>query len=68
MKHKKSDDFLYICHIIIVTFLMDSDHEMSNLFLKINQSDSGKISKVELQEIMPSLTDSEINKIIQSTC
>ena len=47
---------------------MDSDHEMSNLFLKINQSDSGKISKAELQEIMPSLTDSEINKIFQSTC
>ena len=48
MKHKKSDDFLYICHIIIVTFLMDSDHETSNLFLKINQSDSGKITKAEL--------------------
>ena len=59
---------MYICHVIIVTFLMDSDLDMSNLFLRINKIDSGKITKVELQEIMQSLSDDDIDKIFRNTC
>ena len=59
---------MYICHIIIVTFLMESDPDSSKLFLRINKSDSGKISKSELKEVMPCLSDNEIDKIIQNTC
>ena len=50
---------MYICHVIIVTFLMDSDLDTSNLFLRINKIDSGKITKAELQEIMQSLSDDD---------
>jgi Ca2+-binding EF-hand superfamily protein len=45
---------------------MESDPETSKLFLRINKSDSGRISKSELQDFMPTLSVAEIEEIIRN--
>ena len=61
---------LYVCQKIIVSCFLDSDtqNDVRETFLAINQSDSGEITADELRNALPDLNEAEINDILFNSC